>query len=194
MAEANKEQSNRITPASSGSESSSSSRTVQPYRQSSFSSGSPLSLMRRMMGDMDRLFGAFGGASILPRVDESFERTFWAPQIDVFERGNELVIHADLPGLREEDLRITADRGLLTISGQRTQERTNEQQGGMRYSERSFGSFQRSVALPEGTDTDQIRASFENGVLEVTAPIPEQARSKGREIPIGPKASPGAAH
>ena len=196
MAEATKEQASRLAPTTSQSsnDASSSSRTVQPYRQPSFSGGSPLSLMRRMMGDMDRLFGAFGGSSILPTFDEQFERSFWAPQIDVFERGNDLVVHADLPGLRQEDLRITADRGLLTISGQRTQERPNEQQGSMRYTERSFGTFQRSIALPEGTDTNQIRASFDNGVLEVTAPIPEQARSKGREIPIGPKASPGAKH
>ncbi|HEX2670680.1 MAG TPA: Hsp20/alpha crystallin family protein [Polyangiaceae bacterium] len=143
---------------------------------------------------MDRLFGAFGGSSILSAWDEPFERSFWAPQIDVFERGNDLVIHADLPGLRQEDLRISAERGVLTISGQRTQESANEREGGLRYSERSFGTFQRSIALPEGTDTDQIRASFDNGVLEVTAPIPEQARPKGREIPIGPKASPGAKH
>lgn len=196
MAEATKEQSNRLAPttSTSGSEASSPSRAVQPYRQSAFSGGSPLSIMRRMMGDMDRLLGAFGSSSIMPAFDEQFERSFWAPQIDVFERGNDLVVHADLPGLRQEDLRITADRGVLTISGQRTQERQNEQQGGLRYSERSFGSFQRSIALPEGTDTNQIRASFDNGVLEVTAPIPEQARSKGREIPIGPKASPGAKH
>lgn len=192
MAEANKDQTSRLATSNTGSEAT--SRTVQPYRQPSFAGGSPLSLMRRMMGDMDRLFGAFGSTSIFPTLDEQVERSFWAPQIDVFERGNDLVVHVDLPGLRQENLRINADRGVLTISGQRSQERANEESGGMRYSERSFGSFQRSIALPEGTDTAQIRASFENGVLEVTVPLSEQARSKGREIPIGPKASPGAKH
>jgi len=147
-----------------------------------------------MMGDMDRLFGAFGSSSIFPSFDESFERSFWAPQVDVFERDNELVVHADLPGLRQEDVRVNVDQGVLTISGQRTQERKNQPQGGMRYSERSFGSFQRSIALPQGVDPGQIRASFDNGVLEVTAPMPEQARSKGRDIPIGPQASAGAKH
>jgi HSP20 family protein len=193
--EASKEQSSRLPISNRGTEPWSASRTVQPYRQSFFSGSSPLSLMRRMMGDMDRLFGAFGNSSILPSLDEQVERSFWAPQIDVFERDNELVVHADLPGLRQEDLRVNVDQGVLTISGQRTQERSDQQQqGGMRYSERSFGSFQRSIALPEGTDMGQIRASFDNGVLEVTAPIPEQARSKGRDIPIGPKASSEAKH
>jgi HSP20 family protein len=195
MAEANKEQSSNQQISKNESESSSQSRSVQPYPQSFFSGGSPFSLMRRMMGDMDRLFGAFGGPAIMPTFDEQFERSFWSPQIDVSERGNELVVHADLPGLRQDDLRISVDQGVLTISGQRTQERPQEQQqGGIRYRERSFGSFQRSIALPQGTDTDQIRASFENGVLEVTVPLPEQARAKGREIPIGPKASAGAKH
>ena len=195
MAEASKEQTNRLATSSRGTEPWSPSRTIQPYRQSPSSGWSPLSLMRRMMGDMDRLFGAFGSSSVFPAFDEPFERSFWAPQIDVFERGNDVVVHADLPGLRQEDLHVNVDQNVLTISGQRARERTSEQQqSGMRYSERSFGSFQRSIALADGTDAAQIRASFENGVLEVTAPIPEQARSKGQEIPIGPKASSGPKH
>ena len=199
MAETNQKEPDRVavsntsTGTGTGNETSS-SRAVHPYRQSLVSGGSPLSLMRRMMGDMDRLFGAFGSSSLLPTFDEQFERSFWSPQIDVFERDNQLVVHADLPGLRQEDVRVNVDQGVLTISGHRTQERANEQQGGMRYSERSFGSFQRSIALPQGLDAAQIRASFDNGVLEVTAPMPEQARSKGRDIPIGPKASAGAKH
>src|ERR1043165_4276018 len=103
MAEANKDKSSQLAPSNTGTGSETSSRpgTVQPYRHSGFSGGSPLALMRRMMGDMDRLFGAFGGSSIFPVLDEQFERSVWAPQIDVFERGNDLVVHADLPGLRQ---------------------------------------------------------------------------------------------
>jgi HSP20 family protein len=150
--------------------------------------------MRRLMGDMDRLFSGFG-SPWLTNLDEQFERTFWAPQIDVFERGQELVVHADLPGLKQEDVKINVDQGVLTISGQRTeQQERKDERGSVYHRERNFGSFQRSIALPEGTDVDQIRASFENGVLEVTAPLPEQARRRGREIPIGPKASAGPKH
>jgi len=171
-------------------------RGLERYRQSQGLArpSSPFSVMRRLMGDMDRLFSGFG-SPWLTNLDEQFERTFWAPQIDVFERGQELVVHADLPGLRQEDVKINVDQGVLTISGQRSEEQERkDERGSVYHRERNFGSFQRSIALPEGTDTDQIRASFENGVLEVTAPLPPQARARGREIPIGPKASAGPKH
>lgn len=169
---------------------------MERYRQSQGLSrpSSPFSVMRRLMGDMDRLFSGFG-TPWLTNLDEQFERTFWAPQIDVFERGQELVVHADLPGLRQEDVKINVDQGVLTISGQRSEEQERkDERGSVYHRERNFGSFQRSIALPEGTDSDQIRASFENGVLEVTAPLPPQAQKRGREIPIGPKASAGPKH
>ena len=170
---------------------------AQPYRDrfAQTSLGSPFSLMRRWMNDMDRWFGNAGGTSLLPRFDEGFGQALWSPQIDVFEREGNLVVHADLPGSKPEDVRVDFDRGMLTISGQRRHETTNErEQGNVYYRERTFGSFQRSVSLPEGTDPEQIRASFENGVLEVTVPLPEQARQKGRQIPIGPKEQSGPKH
>ena len=154
---------------------------------------SPFSLMQRFMNDMDRWFGDFGTSSILPRFDDSWGRQLWAPQIDVFERDKQLVVHADLPGLREQDVRVNVDEGVLTISGQRTTDERSQGEGNVYHRERSFGSFQRSIALPNGTDSNQIRASFENGVLEVTVPLPEQPRTTGRDIPIGPKAQPGGA-
>ena len=169
---------------------------IERHRQSQGLSrpSSPFSVMRRLMGDMDRLFSGFG-SPWLTSLDEQFERSFWAPQIDVFERGQELVVHADLPGLHQEDVKIHVDQGVLTISGQRSEEQERkDERGSVYHRERNFGSFQRSIALPEGTDADQIRASFENGVLEVTAPLPQQARQRGREIPIGPKASAGPKH
>ncbi|HTA93308.1 MAG TPA: Hsp20/alpha crystallin family protein [Polyangiaceae bacterium] len=158
-------------------------------------SGSPFSLMRRWMNDMDRWFGDFGGTSLLPRFDEAFSQALWSPQIDIFERQGSLIVHADLPGLRQEDVRVNVDRGMLTISGQRRQETTSErEQGNVYHRERSFGSFQRSISLPDGVDAAQIRASFDNGVLEVAVPIPEQARQQGRDIPIGPKQQSGPKH
>ncbi|HEY4104646.1 MAG TPA: Hsp20/alpha crystallin family protein [Polyangiaceae bacterium] len=188
--------SKQVTTAPQAQSGQTTARSLDPYRQTPgmTRASSPFSLMRRLMGDMDRLFGGWGTPSLWPSFDESFERSFWSPQIDVFERGHELVVHADLPGLRQEDVKVNVDQGVLTISGQRTQEQSGSKEGGMYHRERSFGSFQRSIALPEGTDIDHIRASFENGVLEVTAPVPQQARESGRSIPIGPKASPGPKH
>lgn len=152
--------------------------------------------MRRWMNDMDRWFGDFGGTSLLPRFDELLgqAQSLWSPQIDIFEREGNLIVHADLPGLRQEDVRVSVDRGMLTVSGQRREESANEREGNVYYRERSFGSFQRSVTLPENVDTSQVRASFENGVLEVTVPMPQQARQQGREIPIGPKEQAGPKH
>jgi HSP20 family protein len=157
--------------------------------------GSPFSLMRRWMNDMDRWFGDFGSSGLSPRFDELGQaQSLWSPQIDIFEREGNLVVHADLPGLRQEDVRVSVDRGMLTVSGQRRHEAANEREGNVYYRERSFGSFQRSVTLPENVDTSQIRASFENGVLEVMLPMPQQARQQGREIPIGPKEQAGPKH
>jgi HSP20 family protein len=176
---------------------SSGEQRVEPYRDrfSQGRSASPFSLMRRWMNDMDRWFGDFGGSNLLPRFDEGFGQALWSPQIDIFEREGNLIVHADLPGLRQEDVRVSVDRGMLTISGQREHETTNErEQKNVYYRERSFGSFQRRVSLPENADPDQIRASFENGVLEVTVPLPQQARQHGREIPIGPKEQDGPKH
>jgi HSP20 family protein len=165
------------------------SRKIEPYRSQgelarTQSYASPFSFMQRFMSDMDRLFSGFGfGPSMLSR-----EASTWAPQIDVFERGDQLVVHADLPGLREEDVKVNLDEGMLTISGERTNTHENDE-GGVYQRERSYGSFYRSIALPEGVDPESVRASFDNGVLEVTMPTPKPQPSKGRSIPIGPKRS-----
>jgi HSP20 family protein len=199
MAEANKDSNqNRSTSESPQIEQTrgTAPRSPQLYRQPSSlaRSSSPFSLMQRFMNDMDRWFGDFGASSILPSFDGGIGRQLWAPQIDVFERDQQLIVHADLPGLRQEDVKVNVDQGLLTISGQRTFEQSSERdKSNVYHRERSFGSFQRSIALPEGTDTSQIRASFENGVLEVRVPVSEPARQKGRDIPIGPKMPVGGA-
>ena len=199
MAEANKDpnQNRSITESAQKEQSRAAApRSTELQRQpySLTRSSSPFSLMQRFMNDMDRWFGDFGSSSILPSFDGGLGRQLWAPQIDVFERDQQLIVHADLPGLRQEDVKVNVDQGLLTISGQRTFEQSSEgDKSNVYHRERSFGSFQRSIALPEGTDTAQIRASFENGVLEVRVPVPEQSRQKGRDIPIGPKMPLGGA-
>jgi HSP20 family protein len=199
MAEVNKDTERK--PHSESSALSSTSRTGarQPElyrtRESLARATSPFSLMQRFMNDMDRWFGDFGTSSNLPSfIPSGVAQNLWAPQIDVFERDQELIVHADLPGLRQEDVKVNVDQGLLTISGQRSFEQENERdKGNVYHRERSFGAFQRSIALPDGVGTAQIRASFDNGVLEVRVPIPDQPQQTGREIPIGPKMSAGAA-
>jgi HSP20 family protein len=106
----------------------------------------------------------------------------WAPQLEVRQRGNEITICADLPGMKADDVSIEIEDGVLTISGERQQKSENREEGFYR-SERSYGSFTRSIALPEGVDEREVQARFEDGVLEVTVPVPEQ-RQRGRKIEI----------
>jgi HSP20 family protein len=158
--------------------------------------GSPFSMMRRLMNEMDSLFEDFwNGPSLLqrlPRYDFG-SRGFWTPQVDVTERDGNLVVHADLPGLQSEDVKVSVDENVLTISGERTDE-NEDNQGGIHRKERRYGSFHRSIRLPEDVDPESIQASFQNGVLEVTMPMPKESGSKGREIPITSKENAGEVH
>lgn len=106
----------------------------------------------------------------------------WAPSIEVFERDSQLVIRADLPGLSKDDVNIELTDDVLTIAGERREER-EETREGYRHSERRYGRFSRGIPLPASTNAEDVRASFQNGVLEVTMPAP-QREQRGRRIEI----------
>jgi HSP20 family protein len=144
---------------------------------SEFFSSSPFSLMRRMSEEMDRAFGQFFGAQPSARGAGN-----WSPAIDVEERNGQLEVHAELPGLKPEDVKVEVTEDALVIRGERRYEQ--EHREGQTYrSERRYGEFYRSIPLPEGADPEQAKAQFRDGVLEVTLPVPQQA-SRRREIPI----------
>ncbi len=107
----------------------------------------------------------------------------FSPSVDMFIDGSELVLKADLPGVRKEDVEIDIADNMLTISGEK---KVEEKAGdGSCYSfERSYGSFRRSFELPEGTDTDKVKAHLENGVLELRIPKTENIESKTKKITI----------
>ena len=113
----------------------------------------------------------------------------FAPATDIVETETEYILRADVPGVAEEDLSVTLDGDVLTISGERRSQSEQRQGGYVRY-ERSTGSFRRSVRLPEGVDADAIQASFDRGVLEVTVPKPERVTPRSIAINVGsaPKA------
>jgi HSP20 family protein len=119
--------------------------------------------------EMDRLFDAFFGAGDAGRR--------WVPPMDVVEAEDHFVLKADLPGLSEDDVAIEIQDGNLTISGQRKAEHESREKGWYRI-ERSFGSFQRSLSLPEGIDADAVTANFDRGVLEVRIPKPEERKPR----------------
>jgi HSP20 family protein len=146
-------------------------------------SGSPFDLIRRLNNEMDRWFG--GGFGNLPSLSNlgGFEAV-WAPNLEVFQRGDELVVRADLPGLGKNDVDVEVSDDALTIRGERKQQHEEEREGYYR-SERSYGSFYRSIPLPEGAIADSAKASFENGVLEVTVQVPPAEVRRGRKLDIG---------
>jgi HSP20 family protein len=109
--------------------------------------------------------------------------TGWSPQIEVAQRGDEIVVRADLPGLTRDDVDIEVDQGILSISGERRQESRDEREGFIR-SERSYGTFFRAIPLPETVNPDDISATFRNGVLEVSIPVPEDQQRRRRRVEI----------
>ena len=131
----------------------------------------PFSFMRRMMDDIDRMFGGVGGFG-----DEGLmlASNTWSPQVEVFEKNGNLVVRADLPGLDRKDIKVNVDDGALTIEGERRTEH-EEKREGFFHSERSYGSFTRRIPLPRGVDASACDASFENGVLEVSLKLPKQS-------------------
>jgi HSP20 family protein len=173
---------NQTQPQPSRSAGTSMQRNPQePMAPRSSSSRSPFGIMRRLMEDMDRMFWDFGGSGLGPSARE----TLWMPEVELLEKNGSLVVRADLPGMKPEDVRVDVDRGVLTISGERKQE-TKEEKEGYFHSERSYGSFHRRIALPDDADPDKIEARFENGVLEVTIPTPTPtSRAKSINVKSG---------
>jgi HSP20 family protein len=119
--------------------------------------------------EIDRVFDAFFG-----QTDQGRR---WVPPIDLVEADDHFVLEADLPGLSEGDVNIEVQDGTLTISGERQAEHKQREKGWYRI-ERAFGSFNRSLTLPDGVDPDRIEASFSNGVLEVRIPKPEERKPR----------------
>ena len=114
-------------------------------------------LFNEMLGGLRRRQGRQGGQQL----------AHWAPAVDVLTKDGNLVIRAELPGVKLEDVEITLQNGVLSISGEHKVDQ-EEERGGYHVRERRYGSFRRSMALPEGTDESKIHARFEDGVLEVT--------------------------
>lgn len=183
----------QVTPNPSATERSSNipvEREVDVARGTTPSSVSPLALMRAMMDDMDRMFGGSSlgfrgltdrlfGTRSLGRLRPSTQEALWLPAIDISKRDDQLVVHAELPGLNAKDVNVEVDQGTLTISGERAQS-----SGDAYHSERSYGSFYRAIPLPENVDTNLIKATFTNGVLEVTMPAPKSEQLARRKIEV----------
>jgi HSP20 family protein len=132
----------------------------------------------RELRDMNRLFNTL----FEPSAGAVMRR--WSPAMDVVETEDNYVLRADLPGVSEGDVKIELDDNVLTISGERKSAHKEAKEGYYRV-ERAYGSFSRTLKLPEGVDADSISASFDRGVLEVRVPKPEQRKPRKVEISAG---------
>jgi HSP20 family protein len=143
----------------------------------------PARELHSMQSEMNRLFGSLFD-SPTPRNGVRTSQRRWIPAMDVAETDDHYVLRADLPGLSEDDVHVELEENILTISGKRSSAH-EESKNGYHRVERSYGSFSRSVALPEGVDADGIHANFDKGVLEVKVAKPEQIKPRKVAISVG---------
>ena len=142
----------------------------------------PFDEIERWFEDVWSRPSSFVASSLWPAGRLTELGTFY-PSVDMFIDGNELVFKADLPGVRKEDIEIDIADNMLTISGEKKVEEKFESGSCFSY-ERSHGSFRRRFELPEGTDTDKVKAHLDNGVLEVRIPTTENVVSNTKKITI----------
>ncbi|GLS99350.1 heat-shock protein Hsp20 [Sphingobium jiangsuense] len=135
-----------------------------------------LSLHREVNRLFDDVFRGFGMPSL-----SGFGREIGWPRVEFGETDKEIRVTAELPGLDEKDVEITVEDDVLTLRGEKRSETEDKDRG---YSERSYGRFERRIALPRGVDRDGAKATFSNGVLTVTLPRTEGQDDRVRRIPI----------
>ena len=131
-----------------------------------------------------RLNGVLRGRSA-PREDreEAMALADWVPMVDVVETDTEFLLHAELPGVEKKNVKLSIERGVLTLTGQREQDKESK---GIRYHrvERAYGRFARSYTMPELVDEQKLTAEFLNGVLTVHLPKSEEAKPKSIEVRV----------
>ncbi len=155
-------------------------RTQRPALLESVGFG-PFRTLERFADEVTRLLDGFGVGSGWRRLAEPDGILTWSPRVDVTQHEAELVVRVDLPGMKKDDVKVNVTEDAVTIHGERHREQDEERDGVYR-SERTYGAFYRTIALPAGTGTDQVKASFKDGVLEIRMPAAPSA--KGRPVEI----------
>jgi HSP20 family protein len=148
----------------------------------------PFRELRSLQDEVNRLFSnsfSRGGGS----GDNELMRGAWSPSVDIFENKDQIVLEAELPGMKPEDVNISIENNVLTIHGERKFEKKDEGDNFHRV-ERSYGSFTRSFTLPPTVSSENAQAEFENGVLRLTLAKREEAKPRRIEIKAGGGAQP----
>ncbi|WP_022947508.1 Hsp20/alpha crystallin family protein [Methylohalobius crimeensis] len=140
----------------------------------------PWTFLNQLQRELERSFESMRsdmvrGGEEMPAAAE------WAPAVDIKEKANQYVVHADLPGVKPDDIEITLENSILTIKGHRETEAKEEQEDYKRV-ERVYGGFFRRFALPDSVDADKIQANYEQGVLIIT--IPKKAEVQPKKITV----------
>lgn len=140
----------------------------------------PFRELSQMQDRINRIFGdAYRGGD-----DDSLKRSDWTPAVDIFETSkHEIVINAELPGLKREDIDIRVENNTLTIRGERKHQAEVKQEHYHRV-ERAYGSFSRSFALPSTVDAEKVAANFLDGVLTITLPMREEAKPRQIQVQV----------
>jgi len=138
----------------------------------------PFRDLRTLQEEVNRLFStnltrAFG--------DEGIGRGAWAPSVDIYENKDQIVLEAELPGMKQEDFDLSIENNVITLRGERKFEKTEETDNYHRV-ERSYGSFTRSFTLPQTVSAEGATAEYNNGVLRVT--LPKREETKARRIQV----------
>ncbi len=136
--------------------------------------------MERRFEDFFRRPFSFLGPSLLARRPEA---GIVSPRVDIFEEEDSVIVKAELPGMKKEEIEVNLTDNTVTISGEKKKEEKVERKDYFRL-ERSYGSFSRSFTLPSEVDTSKAKARFRDGVLEVRVPKTEEAKKKEKKIPI----------
>ena len=153
----------------------------------------PFSFMRRFAEEMDNLFEDFNFRRdwLAPVFGNELGAGIWSPQVEMLQHNGELIVRADLPGLKKGDVKVEVTDNAVTIEGERRGEKEDKREGFYR-SERSYGKFYRRLPIPEGIDVKDAEATFENGVLEVKMKASKREQQKGRRLEINEAAAPKA--
>ncbi|MGH8012080.1 MAG: Hsp20/alpha crystallin family protein [Candidatus Binataceae bacterium] len=139
---------------------------------------SPFREIDRMRHNFDELFNQFFG---VPRAFPATSGNLMTPAIECLREKDRLLVRADLPGIDPKDVEVTVSGNILTLSGKREQQR-EEKSGDYLHREVSYGNFERTMSLPPGVKAEDIKASYERGVLELSIPLPKEASV--HKIPI----------
>ncbi|MCR4291232.1 MAG: Hsp20/alpha crystallin family protein [Candidatus Scalindua sp.] len=135
--------------------------------------------------EMEDMFGRYDRAVGWPRSgsQEIMAAGDWCPRVDIVENDNEFVIKAEIPEVKKEDVKVSVDNGVLTLKGERQQEKEEKGKKFHRV-ERCFGSFTRSFSLPENVDESKVKATFKDGMLNLQVPKTEETKPKTIEVKI----------